>query len=217
MLLVASQRATDVAAQAEAGLVGTLRLGVVTAALNEPLLGVLTACRRDRPQVDLRVVEVDTPQGQRGLLQHEIDVAVIRLSAPGRSLRARPWHRDRFVLALPEGCRAAASSKPVELASFADDPWVWLHREASPDYHDQLMATCRRAGFAPDGRHLANTITTQLTMVASGLGVALVPSGSAHAGAVCRPLADASELVELSLVTRGTEEPLVREFLRLAQ
>jgi len=196
--------------QAEAGLVGTLRIGVVTAALSEPLLGVLAAFQRDRPQVQLRVVEVDTPHGQRALRQHEIDVAVIRLSAPGGGLLAGPWRHDRFVLALPEHHPAANSTQPVDLKRFAEEPWVWLHRDASPDYHDQLMATCRRAGFTPDVRHLANTITTQLTMVASGLGITLVPSDAAQVGAVCRPLANESDLVELSLVTRDAEEPLVR-------
>lgn len=215
-LLAASQRAHDTAVQAEAGLVGTLRIGVVTAALSEPLLGVLAAFQRDRARVQLRVVEVDTPQGQRALRRHEIDVAVIRLSAPGRALLAQPWRHDRFVLALPEHHPAANSTQPVDLKRFAEDPWVWLHRDASPDYHDQLMGTCRRAGFTPDVRHLANTITTQLTMVASGLGVTLVPSDAAQAGAVCRPLANQSDLVELSLVTRDAQEPLVREFIRLA-
>ncbi len=34
---------------------------------------------------------------------------------------------------------------PVGLARFADEPWVRLRREASPDHHDRFMATCRRA------------------------------------------------------------------------
>jgi DNA-binding transcriptional LysR family regulator len=220
-LLAAAERAREVAARVEAGLVGTLRIGVVTAALSEPLLGGLTAFQSTRPHVELRVVEVDTPQGQQALIQHEIDVAVIRFSAPSRALTARPWRRDRFMLALPRRHPAAGEGMlPVDLERFADEPWVWLHRDASPDYHDQLMATCRRAGFAPDVRHLANTITTQLTMVACGLGVTLVPdvaTGAVPPHTVYRPLAGETDLVELSMVTRsGSDEPLVREFMRVA-
>jgi DNA-binding transcriptional LysR family regulator len=218
--VAAAERAREVAAQAEAGLVGTLRIGVVTAALSEPLIGALTAFQRARPHVDLRVIEVDTPQGQRALVQHRIDIAAIRLSAPSRDLTARPWRRDHFVIALPEHHPAAKDTLPVDLERFSDEPWVWLHRDASPDYHDQLMATCRRAGFTPDVHHLANTITTQLTMVACGLGVTLVPNTAAQAipsPTVHRPLTDDTDLVELSLVTRSaTDEPLVREFIRIA-
>jgi DNA-binding transcriptional LysR family regulator len=216
-LLAASHRARRVAAQAEAGLTGTLRIGVVIAALSEPMLGALAAFQAERPRVELRVLEVDTPQGQQALLRRDIDVAVIRLSSPGRSLVAQPWRRDRFVVAVPVR-HAAAVDQPVDLADLADEPWVWLHRDASPDYHDQLMQTCRRAGFTPDVRHYASTITTQLTMVGCGLGITLVPdSASQPPGTVYRPLADEAGLVELTLVTRDRREPLVREFIRITE
>jgi DNA-binding transcriptional LysR family regulator len=183
-------------------LLGTLRLGVVTAALSEPLLSTLTAFRTSRPRVDLRVVEVDTPAGQQAVMRHDVDIAVIRLSAPTRTLAVRPWRRDHFVIVLCENHPAASNDAgPVDLARLADDPWVWLHRDASPDYHDELMATCRRAGFTPDVRHRANSITTQLAMVTCGLGVTLIPNVAARSiqpPAVYRPLARRADLVELA-------------------
>lgn len=89
-LLAAAQHAQEVATQAAAGLVGTLRIGVVTSALSEPLLSTLAAFRHARPRVDLQITEVDTPAGQQALLQHEIDIAVIRPSTPVRGLRISP-------------------------------------------------------------------------------------------------------------------------------
>jgi DNA-binding transcriptional LysR family regulator len=219
-IVAAAQRAHDVATQAEAGLVGTLRIGVVTSALSDPLLSTLATFRRSRPQAELQVVEVDTPSGQELLLRGEIDIAAIRLSAPVRSLRIQPWRRDRFVVALAAEHPLADASTPIDLARFADEPWVWLRREASPDYHDELMATCRRAGFSPDVRHVANSITTQLAMASAGLGVTLVPNVLVRwilSPATHRPLTDRADLVELALVTRDSvHEPLVREFLRIA-
>ena len=219
-LVTAAQRAREVATQAEAGLVGTLRIGVVTSALGEPLLGALDAFRADRPRVELRITEVDTGSGQQALLRHEIDVAVVRPSTPVRGLRIRPWRHDEFVIALPQAHPLAADApRPVDLARFADEPWVWLAREASPDYHDQLMATCRRAGFSPDVRHLAHSILTQLAMVNAGLGVTLAPNVSVRqtASVPYRPLTVRADLVELSLVTReGATEPLVEQLLLAA-
>ena len=89
---------------------GTLRIGVVTSALGEPLLSTIRAFRRHRPQVETQVMEVDTPAGQEGLLQRDIDIAVVRLSAPVRHLRAQPWRRDSFVIALPADHPAAAGA-----------------------------------------------------------------------------------------------------------
>jgi len=220
-VVAAAQHAQQVATQAEAGLVGTLRIGIVTAALDEPLLATIQTFQRHRPQVQTRVVEVDTPAGLEGLLQRDLDIAVVRLSAPARHLRAQPWRRDSLVIALPVGHPAAETTGPVDLARFADEPWVWLRRDASPDYHDQLMATCHNAGFTPDVRHIANSIATQLAMVACGLGVTLVPNTAVRSAlpptATYRPMTSRAELVELSLVTRESpHEPLVREFLRIA-
>jgi DNA-binding transcriptional LysR family regulator len=220
-LIAAAQHAQDVATQAQAGLAGTLRIGVVTSALSEPLLSTLAAFRHARTRVDLQITEVDTASGQQALLEHEIDVAVIRPATPVRGLRIQPWRHDEFVIALPPGHPLAAdASSPVQLARFADEPWVWLRREASPDYHDQLMAVCRRAGFSPGIRHLANSIFTQLAMAASGLGVTLVPNVTVRQiqpPAPYRPLTDRANIVELSLVSRdGGQEPLTEHFLRIA-
>jgi DNA-binding transcriptional LysR family regulator len=220
-LVATAQHAQDIATQAEAGLAGTLRIGVVTSALGEPLLGTIRAFQRHRPQVQTRVLEVDTPAGQQGLLQRDIDVAVVRLSAPVRDLRTQPWRRDSFIIALPASHPAATGTAPVDLARFAEEPWVWLRRDVSPDYHDQLMATCHNAGFTPDVRHVANSIATQLAMVGCGLGVTLVPNVAVRSAlpptVTYRSLTNRAELVELSLVTReNPEEPLVREFLRIA-
>ena len=220
-LVAAAQHAQEIATQAEAGLAGTLRIGLVTSALSEPLLSTLAAFRHARPRVDLQITEVDTASGQQALLRHEIDIAVIRPSAPVRGLRIQPWRHDEFVVALPPGHPLAAGDpSPVPLARFADEPWVWLRREASPDYHDQLMATCRRAGFSPGIRHLANSISTQLAMAAAGLGVSLVPNVSVQQiqpTALYRPLTDRAGLVELSLVSRDTaHEPLAKHFLHIA-
>jgi DNA-binding transcriptional LysR family regulator len=220
-LLAAAQHAQEVATQAEAGVVGTLRIGVVTSALSEPLRSTLTAYRHARPHVDLQITEVDTSSGQEALLQHDIDIAVIRPSTPVRGLRIQSWRHDEFVIALPPDHPLSADAlSPIQLASFADEPWVWLRREASPDYHDQLMATCRSAGFSPSIRHLANSILTQLAMAASGLGVALVPNVTVRQiqpSAPYRPLADRADIVELSLVSRDrAHEPLTEHFLRIA-
>ena len=220
-IVAAAQHAQEVATQAEAGLAGTLRIGIVTAALGEPLLSTIQTFQRHRPQVQTRVVEVDTPAGLEGLLQRDIDIAVVRLSAPVRRLRTQPWRRDSFVIALPADHPAAGATGPADLAWFGDEPWVWLRRDASPDYHDQLMATCHNAGFTPDVRHIANSIATQLAMAACGLGVTLVPNVAVRSAlpptATYRPLTNRAELVELSLVTRDSPyEPLVKEFLRIA-
>jgi DNA-binding transcriptional LysR family regulator len=220
-LIGAARRAEDVAAQAEAGLFGTLRIGAVTLSFAETLPRIIARFRTSRPGVKLNVEEIDTPQGRDGLLNHEIDVAIIRLAEPVRRLRTRPLRRDQLVVATPSDYPSVPDSTDgIDLSTLCDEPWVWLRRDVSPDYHDQLLTACRQAGFTPDAHCHANSITTQLAMVASGLGITLVPNAAIRLGQPDirhRPLLNPFELVELSLVSRDTSrEPLVNHFIECA-
>lgn len=219
-LVGASERAREVAALANGGLTGTLRIGAVTSAFEELLPGILQRFRASRPLVKLHVREIDSHHGQDALDRRELDVAVIRQAVTGRRLRSVPLRRDHFVVAMPEGHRLAGKGA-IGLAEFRDEPWVWLPRHISPDYHDELVAACRQAGFSPEAHHYANSINSQLAMVRCGLGVTLVPESSVlhqPRGLVWRELRRRVDLVELSVVVRAEgQEPLVDHFIACSE
>lgn len=220
MLVGASERAQEAAQMASSGLVGTLRIGAVTSAFSEVLPDILNRFRASRPLVELRVQEIDSHHGRDALARRELDVAVIRHSETGRRLISVPLRRDHFVLALPKDHPLATGEGPVSLSDFRGDSWVWLPREISPDYHDELVAACRQAGFSPDAQHYANSINSQLAMVKCGLGVTLAPASSVRLqrdDLVWREIMERSDLVELSIVSRAeTKEPLVEHFILCA-
>ncbi|NVM99860.1 LysR family transcriptional regulator [Arthrobacter sp. SDTb3-6] len=221
LLVQASERASEVAARATSGMAGTLRIGSVTSAFDRMLPEVLERFRGEWPDVELEVSEIDTHHGRDRLLRRELDVAIIRQSGSARGLKSLPWRRDRFVLALPASHALARGGGPVDLVRFKDESWVWLPRAISPDYHDEMVAACRQAGFSPLAQHFANSIHSQLAMVSCGLGVTLAPNSSiesAHGGFVGRELSARVDLVELSLVSReGGPEPIAEHFIDCAQ
>lgn len=217
LLVGASERAREVAALASGGMTGTLRVGAVTSAFEEALPRILQRFRASRPLVELQVQEIDSHHGRDALERRELDVAVIRQTVTGRRLRSVPLRRDHFVVAMPEDHRLAGADGPVSLGEFRDESWVWLRRHISPDYHDELVAACRQAGFSPEAQHYANSIYSQLAMVRCGLGVTLAPESSVRQqphGLVWRELRRRVDLVELSVVVRaGGQEPLVERFI----
>ncbi|WP_426977390.1 LysR substrate-binding domain-containing protein [Pseudarthrobacter sp. O4] len=221
LLIAASERAQEVAERASAGLAGILRIGAVTSAFSEALPQILRRFRESHPQVELQVREIDTHHGRDALLRRELDVAVIRQAVTSRQLNSLPLRRDHFVIAMPENHRLAGTEGPVDLAGYRDDSWVWLPRHISPDYHDELVAACRQAGFSPDPQHYANSIHSQLAMVECGLGVTLVPESSVQRQPrtlVWRELRKRVDLVELSVVSRtGGQGPLVDHFIACAR
>ncbi len=108
----------------------------------------------------------------------------------------------------------AAAGVPFELPPAAE-PWVWIPREISPGYHDEVVTACRRAGFSPDARHQANSIATQLAMVSCGIGVAIAPSlvTGTRSDLATRELRDPPPLVALSLLVPEDIDPLVEHFV----
>jgi len=221
VLLGNAERAERAASLAQAGATGTLRLGAVTSAFADPLPDILARWRRQRPDATLRVAEIDTHDGHDAILSGEIDVALIRQVPRDQRLQTRPVRRDHLVAALPTGHpKATTPDERIDLADLADQDWVWLPRRISPDYHDELVAACRRYGFSPRATHTARSIASQLAMVRCGLGVTLVPNTATaqhQSGISFHEPTQRLELVELSLLWRSDDtEPLLDSFIGIA-
>jgi DNA-binding transcriptional LysR family regulator len=177
--------------------------------------------RRHRPAVEIRVEEIDSHVAVQAVRRRELDVAFVRqLATPSDCLQVR-LRTERFVLAIPAAWASPPSTEGLTLA--ADLPWVWIPRTISPDYHDQIVACCRAAGFAPDARHIAQSIVSQLAMVACGLGVALVPESATQQLRVpeeqsihLMPLQN-STTIELAAVWRRGPNRLVEALLDSAR
>jgi DNA-binding transcriptional LysR family regulator len=221
--LVGALTAADAAVrQAADGQAGELRIGAVTSAFSDPLPRVLDLFQQAHPRVDVRVEEVDTHVAVQAVRRRELDVALVRLLATPPGCERVSLRREPFVLAVPASW-APATDEPWDLASAAELPWIWLPRTISPDYHDQVVACCRTAGFAPDARHLARSVNSQLAMVACGLGVALVPEGATHrpedpdASRIRFVRLEHSAPIELAGIWRRESSPLVDGFVRSAR
>ena len=222
-LLAAAQHAQEVAIQAEAGLVGTLRIGVVTSALSEPLLSTLTAFRHASPRVDLQITEVDTARGRASPAPARNRHRRHTARTPVRGLRIQPAAprrvRDRTPTQPPPRGRRPQPCPPGPLRRRAVG--VAAPR-ASPDHHDQLMAPAAGVGFTPTLQHGASR---QLDLHPAGHGD-LRPRCHPRtqrerapdpAAVTYRRLTDRADIVELSLVSRdGAQEPLTERFLSIA-
>lgn len=174
-----ADEAETAARDAAIGQVGQLRIGAVTSAFFDPLPGMLARFRSAHPRVDVIVRELDTQHAVQSLTDHAIDVAVVRRLATPPGIARRTLLEEKFVLAVPASWDRVPDGT-LDLADAATEPWVWLPRYISPDYHDQVAACCRDAGFAPTVTNTANSIVSQLAMVACDIGVALVPRSAAR-------------------------------------
>lgn len=213
-----AEEAEIAARHAATGRGGRLRLGAVASAFSWPLPVVLERFHEELPDVEIRTQEIDTHEAGPGLLDRSLDWAIVRQTAPVRGTTATSLYADRFVAALPARHPAAGAVGPLDLADLAADPWVWLHRRISPDYHDAMATMCRAAGFSPVPAHWARSVTSQIAMVECGLGVTVVPAAASasHPAVRFRLLRHTTATIELTAMTRSTPGALAERLTAIA-
>lgn len=160
---------------AAAGTRGRLRIGFVGSTIYSVLPRLIPAFRSRYPNVEVVLSEATSLRILTMLREEVIDVGIVRtplLQAHGASLHL--LRRDRFVAALPVS-HSFASRRSLRLEELAGEPFVMYSASDAAGLHASAMAACEAAGFAPKVMQVATQVATVLALVASGLGVALVP------------------------------------------
>ena len=208
------ERAAETARRAHRGEIGGLRIGYVGSVAYSGLPEIVRAYRARLPSVEVRMQEM-SPAGQvEALLAGRLDVGFARGPVDEPALEVQAVLDEPLVAALPSE-HVLASRATVPLRALALEPFLVTARARGPGYHDYVLTVCRRAGFSPrivqEGSHF-----DVLSLVAAGMGVALVPSSlrEIRRGDVAyRPLLEPVR-TQLVLVSRmNSVSPVVREFV----
>jgi len=211
-LLAQAERAGSVAARARRGEFGELRIGFTSAsALTQAIPPLILAYRRRWPGVHLRIEELTTHEQLAAMLERRLDVAFVRgTEAPELpdSLRAIRLLEDALIVALPPQHPLGSRGGPLSIGALADEDFVMYPQDSGTGVYDQIMGLCRMAGFAPRVTQEARSLTTIIGLVATGLGVALVPASirSINAnGVMYRPLQEQAARSAMWVVLREGE------------
>lgn len=187
-----------------AGNTGLLRVGSTGLAALRQLPQLARIAAREVPGLVLRFQpNLLTPAQEAALEEDRIDLAVLRPPLRHTGLSSRLITRERVLLAVPRSHRLAGE-EPVGLAELRDEDFVVY---GVPDSVVDTVVTqaCLAVGFLPRRTHQAAETSIMLTLVAAGLGVALLPE-SARAlnveGVRLVPVADAVH-IDLALAWRG--------------
>ena len=176
-VLARAERIRETAQRAARGEQGRLAVGYTSSAAFHPFVTQqIRAFRATRPGVVLALAEDGTPELVSGLKEERLDVAFLRSTSSDVSgLNIQPLLEERMVAAVPAGHRLAQAGK-VALADLAEDTFIFYRRPTGPGLYDAIMAACLAAGFSPSVGQEAPRMASTLSLVASGLGVAITPA-----------------------------------------
>ncbi len=220
-LLAQLERAVLEVGSIAAGDGGQLRLGFVSLADYGVLPGLLKAYKAARPAVALALREMLSPDQAVALAAGELDFGLLLPPVAVADLEHVVVQRERFLAALPSRHRLARQRGRIALRELAKESFVMAPRAIAPGLHDIVAKLAARAGFAPHVAQEAIQMQTVVSLVSSGLGVALVPASVANLGrrgVAYRELADAHPRLDLWLAwRRGALGVAAREFVQHAR
>jgi DNA-binding transcriptional LysR family regulator len=205
--------------QSVAGEKGSLRIGFVGSATHTLLPRLLRPFATRFPHVDLSLEESWTIDLLAKLDQGILDLAIIRVPV-FESIPAQVdvLEEDRFVVAVPSSSDLAKRAG-VELAELKDQPFIFYSRRNVPNLRALVMLMCHAAGFDPVIAQETIQAQTMISLVESGLGVALVASASSYSSSrnvAFLPILGASPYnrIGLGLVSNPSRKNLIVENFR---
>lgn len=202
------------ARRASVGETGRVVLGYLGSLAYSGITDLVRAFHERFPKVELVLREM-YPQAQIDALKDgRIDVGLVRGGVNDPSLSTECVRCEPLIVALPAG-HPLAARKRISLELLAREPFVFIPRQRSPAFFDQIMGLCRAAGFSPRVVQEAPQADV-LSLVAADFGVTIMPESIRvlrRLGLAFRPI-KGSPTSELLLTWRTNDtSPALREFL----
>jgi len=217
-----AERAISVATRAQRGELGELRIGMFPSA---PLLArigdAILTFRRNFPDVQLTLNEIESLQQTQGLMEGREHVAIIRSAAAPvlpPELQVTELIREPFRVIMRSD-HPLAKRRKILIAELAQESFVFYGDRMGRTLPHQVLVLCRSAGFEPRIGQLANGNATITGLIAAGLGIAVVPEAMCqlrHKSVVSRPLDAVGTTTSIWLLRSSRDDsPLVSAFCKL--
>ncbi|MBX5461538.1 MAG: LysR family transcriptional regulator [Steroidobacteraceae bacterium] len=201
------------------GEVGTLSVGFVSTAGYGILPPALKQFRERFPGVDVQLHELTTDAQIREMRAGRLDLGIGLGPVDEVDLVFETVLRETLVLAAPVRHASLPRSGPVRLKALSNEHFIIPPRDVGPGLYDLIISLCRGAGFTPRITQHARQMQTVIGLVASGMGIALVPASVQNlkrAGVQYRALKGATGSVELGLLrARDDEAQIANRFVEV--
>jgi len=178
-VLAEAARVSELAAQGRDPLAGPLRIGVIYTIAPYLLPKLVPLLRASAAQMPLIIQEGFTEKLLAAIKAGELDVAILALPVDEPGLVAQPVYDEAFRALLPAK-HAWVKQKNIEPAWLLDEPLLLLG--AGNCFRDQVLDLCAQGNNPAAPQVLeGSSLETIRYMVASGIGVSVMPSSCADA------------------------------------
>ncbi|CAD6550697.1 HTH-type transcriptional regulator CynR [Paraburkholderia hiiakae] len=151
---------------------GTLRVGLPPMTGSTFFGDVITEFRRQYPGVQLQIIEYGSNQFAGALSDGHVEIAAAMLPIEGEGFLTQTFARERLALLCSRDHRLAARKK-VTLRELSDETFVAFTSDFK--VNNLIDRLCNQEGFEPSVSGRSSHLDLLVSMVTSGMGVALLP------------------------------------------
>jgi DNA-binding transcriptional LysR family regulator len=181
---------------------GTLRVGGFATGIRTSLLPLLADLTRTHPRLDVVINEYEPAEAFALLNDDRLDLALtydydLVPAAPGALLETVSLWSTPWALGVPDD----APDGPVDIAMYADTPWIVNSRNTADE--DAVRTLASLAGFTPRIAHAIDSLDLVEDLITAGFGVGLLPAQRpTREGVKVVPLAERNLVLTAYAVTR---------------
>lgn len=187
-----AERVKLLARQGRDPLKGTLRLGIIHTVAPYLLPDLVAALRRAAPEMPLDVEENITATLDRMLRAGELDAIVLALPYEAPGIETVPLYEETFKVVAPA---KHPFTRRRAIAVEELDAGELLLLPVGHCFRDQVLDACAEFSRPPEAGRQGNSLETLRSMVASGLGITVLPA-TALTSRYASPLVKAIEFSE---------------------
>lgn len=203
-------QAADKATRLHHGVAGELRVGFTSSApFITRVSDALFTFRQRYPQVHLLVQEINTRQQLEPLSDGRLDLGVMRNTQLPDNLEHQLLLREPLC-ALVHRAHPLARQQSISLQALANEPFVFFDPQVGTALYSDILALLQRHNIQPWINQEVGEAMTILGLVATGLGVSILPASFQRvrlAEVVWLPLEEQDALSEMWLVWAKQTEP----------
>lgn len=167
----------DYAHDGGTGLRGHVRVMANISSITQFLPAQLQSFLSLHPHVDVRLQERVSTDIARAVADNEADIGLLHNGGYGSRISLRPYRRDRLAVVVPQG-HALGRRRSLRLPQVVEHDLIGMHADSALNH---LITRCAaEQGLQPRLRMKVTGYDALCLMVAAGLGLGILPEGSAR-------------------------------------
>lgn len=160
------------------GELSTLTLGFSGSAVHTMLPTIIKNMKQQYPDLNILVEQHTSSEQEKLILKGNINAGILVPPVSNEKIQTLPIKEEGFQVVIPQNHPLASYEQPIDLSIIKDMNFIMTPEHSGKGYFDSIISLCKSAGFYPNITQNAQEQQTIISLVASELGVAIVPDSS---------------------------------------